>query len=82
MPLQSKMSKEFHNSIKIKADQVVLELLIKTTFLTILIHNFKTTWPINSFDAIFDYLNNLEDAFCMLFFQECIDYFEVEQKAC
>ena len=63
---------QLHNSIKIKVGQVVLELLIQATFLTTLIHNFKTAWHINSFDANLIYLNNLEDAFCILFFKNVL----------
>ena len=46
----NKLSTELKNSIKIYVGQVDLELLIKkkkNPFLTVLIYNLKTTWPID-----------------------------------
>ena len=75
----SKLSKELKNSIKIQVGRTVLELLIQTTFLTVLIHNLKTVWSTKismPFLSFFD--NLLLDAY--IIFQKSVDNFETEHK--
>ena len=69
------------NSIKIKVDQVVLELIGPNSILTVLIYNLKTAWPTKIPMPFMSSLNILL-WYAYVIFQEGVDYFEIEHKTC